>query len=336
MLRDNSALFGLVMLMTHDLWSLLEQDRLLNMDYHCGGFYEEVCIDSLVVESLWLVGRHEYETYQYTTKSNRLEMEVGSFPALHPFFLGRGKFTVYLLLWWRWFDCWCVHHQNNIWFSSQQIYTDGFRYIRNLISRAEVNKVTLLFRKSDFPFTQNIPPNIPQNQPGSLLKFPRETKNGHQKRMGELNSPSLHPRGGRIRGFKKVWTTGHRSNGPAAQRDVWGRLWRWRLRWPAVISRDLLTNGNHIFLGGGSKLDVRTSIWVIVRDLSRKMVLVDWDRWQIFCTRWCAFFQREREFTNVSPFWSLYYQPKQCTTKREIPQSDHIFAACLILPKWVI
>ena len=271
----NVELFGLVMLMTHDLWSLLEQDRLLNMDYHCGGFYEEVCIDSLVVESLWLVGRHEYETYQYTTKSNRLEMEVGSFPALHPFFLERGKFTVYLLLWWRWFDCWCVHHQNNIWFFSQQIYTDGFRWIRMLIPELKSTRSHFFSGHPNF----RSPKASLQKQAGFFLEFHKETKNCPPKTDGRTELSIAPSAGGRIRGFKKVWTTGHRSNGLAAQRDVWGRIWRWRLRWPAVISRNLLTNGNHIFLGGGSKLDVRTSIWVIVRDLSRKMVLVDWDRW---------------------------------------------------------
>ena len=54
---DNNASFGLVM--THDLSALLEQDRLLNMDYHCGGFYEEV----------WPVGRHKDGVYKYTNKS---------------------------------------------------------------------------------------------------------------------------------------------------------------------------------------------------------------------------------------------------------------------------
>lgn len=73
---NNNASFGLVM--THDLSALLEQDRLLNMDYHCGGFYEEV----------WPVGRHKDEVYKYTNKSYRLEMEVDTFPGLHPFLLG--------------------------------------------------------------------------------------------------------------------------------------------------------------------------------------------------------------------------------------------------------
>lgn len=75
--------------MTHDLSALLEQDRLLNMDYHCGGFYEEV----------WPVGRHKDEVYKYTNKSYRFEMEVDTFPGLHPFFLGLNLDIMLTLIW---------------------------------------------------------------------------------------------------------------------------------------------------------------------------------------------------------------------------------------------
>lgn len=84
---NNNASFGLVM--THDLSALLEQDRLLNMDYHCGGFYEEV----------WPVGRHKDEVYKYTNKSYRFEMEVDTFPGLHPFFLGLNLDIMLTLIW---------------------------------------------------------------------------------------------------------------------------------------------------------------------------------------------------------------------------------------------
>lgn len=183
--------------MTHDLSALLGQDRLLNMDYHCGGFYEEV----------WLVGRHEYEAYKYTNKSYRLEMEVGTFPALHPFFLeGESKFTLSLLFesgYYVDFDliAGVSTTKSNIW----------LLLLTNIMTDLDKSECWSHIFFSGNPNFRS-PKTSPQNNRVSFLNS-TEKRKWPPKTVGtELSIAPCWA----LRGFKKVWTTGHRSNGSAA------------------------------------------------------------------------------------------------------------------------
>jgi len=111
-------------------------------------------------------------------------------------------------------------------------------------------------------------------------------------------------------------------------------------RLPAVFSKDLLTNGNHIFVG---KIQAWcTSIYmVIVRDLPWNngvyclgVVSYSWHlligTGDLFLHKMISSFLKGTGIYNVSPFWSLYYTQTMHYYKRNHPKWPHI--CCLFDP----